>query len=227
MTFENWYSIYNLEMPAIEEAKEEILALPESAFDRYQNPFESKLVIRDKFNLPLATDRLMNILESWRVESEIRFNTKLFKDETGHYRGIFIYNEGDQLSPHLDAGIHPLTGKRKHVTAILYLGGTGDLEFWESSSGYLIRSRNIAPIMGTLVLFENNDKAYHSAAINNSDEPRIVLTTSFLSDQIDAFENKRQRAYFVPRPNEKWAKEMYDLRDKRSDSQQYAEVYRT
>jgi hypothetical protein len=56
--------------------------------------------------------------------------------------------------------------------------------------------------------------------------PRTIVTVSYLSDAIDAFDNKRQRAFFVPRPGEQWTQDQYDLRNKRADPERYAEVYR-
>ena len=49
------------------------------------------------------------------------FGVRLARDTARHYCGVFKYEQGDWLGVHVDAGISPLDGARKHVTAVLYL----------------------------------------------------------------------------------------------------------
>jgi hypothetical protein len=116
---------------------------------------------------------------------------------------------------------------------VLYFGaGAGDLELWDGAACIVDDPHvfslidTIRPGLGTLVLFENTDYAWHGTARNTSDEDRIVLTVSYLSGAIDAFVNKRQRAFFVPRPSEEWSPDTYRLRDLRADAEHFAEAYR-
>lgn len=207
----------------------------ERYYDRYDNPFEQKWTLKDKSLIPV-----LDILEGQRALAERLFGTRLYLDEDRHYAGLFKYEQGDRLSVHVDAGIHPLNGKRKHVTALLYLSNSGGpLEFWSGSAANGEKAKEtrspifrviqrVYPRAGTFVLFENNDFAWHGAEINDREESRIVATVSFLSDVLEGpwFNNKRTRAFFVPRPDERWTEEMFRLRDTRADPERFAEAYR-
>lgn len=225
----------NIPELACDNALQAIQAMPNSDFDELVNPFESKLVVRDKFNLPSDVEYALTKLEGMVVElAEFHKIKSLMCDEQRHYAGVFKYRRDGYLFPHVDAGIHPATGKRKHITVLLYLGECegGELEFWsgDNCAGEDPKLHEllytIKPEHGKVVVFVNNDYAWHSAAKNTGDSDRIVMTVSFLSDEVDAFDNKRQRAFFAPRPNEVWTPEMYELRNKRSSSTDYASVYR-
>jgi hypothetical protein len=228
----------------LKQARAEIRAMPPERFDRYDNPFEAKLTLRDKSGMFVdrfslnAWSTIMEELESndWLEHVSELFGVELVADRWRHYAGVFRYLPGDHLGVHVDAGIHPASGLRKHVTAVLYFGaGAGDLELWQGTHCNEVTSERpllhevidtIRPGLGTVVLFENNDYAWHGTAHNTSDEDRIVLTVSYLSAAIDAFANKRQRAFFVPRPSEEWSVETYALRDLRADAEHFAEAYR-
>ena len=222
----------------------EVELLPDDSFDRYENPFEAKWTLRDKWNLPHGLALLMAHLEEPVMHlAETLFDVHLEVDRSRHYAGVFKYDPGDFLKIHVDAGIHPKNGMRKHVTAVCYLNDAagGDLLFWDgapcSSNGpdkpardrvVYECSQTIAPNRGVLVLFENNDYAWHSVApIGPALGSRYVATVSYLSNEVDAFANKRQRAFFVPGPGENWTEETYALRDQRSDPNRYADVYRS
>jgi hypothetical protein len=210
-----------------------ILEMPDDAFDRYENPFEQKYTLRDKFHLPVALDLLIQALEHDASRYSELFGISLYPDQLRHYCGVFKYLKGDKLDVHVDAGIHPRLKLRKHVTAVLYLGHQmAPLELWEGencaqTNPSISRVADcIAPEHGTLVVFENNDYAWHGVPICDSEAPRTIITVSYLSDAVNVFDNKRQRAFFVPRPWEQWTAEHYDLRNKRADPERYREVYR-
>lgn len=213
----------------------DVLAIPDAAFDTLSNPFESKLLLRSKHGLPEGLGVLMAWLEGLAVEAAAVFGVpSLVVDTSRHYAGVFRYAPGGHLSAHVDAGIHPATGQRKHVTALVYLGsGSGDLELWEGSNcageapTVNALAAGLPPRHGSLVLFENNDHAWHAAAVNTgllSD--RIVVTVSYMSAEVERFRNRRQRAYFAPRPGETWTPAMVALRDQRADPDAYAQAYR-
>lgn len=207
--------------------------LPDSDFDELTNPFESKLVVRDKFNLSLVLEAAIRRLENMVSAASTMFDIPSLEiDHTRHYAGVFRYPTSGYLSAHVDAGIHPISRKRKHITVLLYLAGSGDLELWQGENCTLLdpqlfqRVESIAPDKGRVIIFENNDFAWHSAAPNTSDSDRIVLTVSFISNEVNAFLNKRERAFFAPRPTEKWTDEQYELRNKRASTTEYADAYR-
>lgn len=209
--------------------------LAEEAFDRYDNPFEQKWALREKWNQPRDISNMFRYLESLvGMASEI-FDVKLKVEENRHYAGLFKYVDGDKLDVHVDAGIYPLDQSlRKHVTVLLYLtDSTSPLEFWagksctvESPELYLWRTEILAR-QGKVVLFENNDYAWHGVPVYCGEEPRMVATVSFLSECLSHFQNRRERAFFIPRPDEHWSPETYALRDQRAHSTQHKGVYRT
>lgn len=227
-------------MEPVDQLLEAVRAIRQAPFDKFDqliNPFESKFVWKNKFQFPTPVELLIQEMENSVDKVGELFGVGGLKiDDPRHYTGVFKYPKDGYLSAHVDAGIHPITGERKHVTMLLYIGGNGhsggELELWSGDSASkedpqlskLIATLN--PVHGMVVLFENNDFAWHSAASNEGEQDRLVLTVSFLSDQVDAFENKRQRAFFVPRPGEEWSEEAKELRRKRSDSSTAHEVYR-
>jgi hypothetical protein len=207
--------------------------MPDDAFDRYSNPFEQKYTLRDKFNLPFSLGKLIQMLECDASRFSQLFGIKLYPDLLRHYCGVFKYFKDDKLDVHVDAGIHPKVKQRKHVTAVLYLGNkVAPLELWEGENctqndpKLMKLAAAITPEHGTLVVFENNDYGWHGVPICENEGPRIVVTVSYLSDAVNAFENNRERAFFVPRPWEQWTAEQYDLRNRRADPERYREVYR-
>jgi hypothetical protein len=217
----------------LDRATRTILEMQDDAFDRYNNPFEQKYTLRDKFHLPASLALLIETLEQDASRLSQLFGVRLYPDRLRHYCGVFKYVKGDKLDVHVDAGIHPRVNMRKHVTAVLYLGQQiAPLELWEGENcaqdnPRVIKIANsVTPEHGTLVVFENNDYAWHGVPICDGDGVRIVVTVSYLSDAIDAFDNKRQRAYFAPRPLQHWTPEQYELRNKRADSERYKDVYR-
>src|SRR5438105_187734 len=144
--------------------------MPKDSFFRYENPFEKKWAVKDKFTLNWALNALILKMEvELRPLAEVLFgfgNGELSNDAERHFCGIFQYDRGDSLGIHCDAGLHP-RGFRKHVTALLYLGRNsstnGDLCLWDGTSctspnpkviGY---PQPITPVHGRVVLLENND----------------------------------------------------------------------
>ncbi len=212
-----------------------ILAMPEEEFYRSATIFEHKWMVKDiakrsfQQDLPVEIAAALAWLETRAFG--ICFDQvdipSLVYDSTQRYTGVFKYGPRDHLGVHVDAGIHPQTGQRKHWTAIMYLGhGGGDLEFWDGEDCTRDVERplsmgsnpigTISPDSPKVILFENNDHAWHSAGVNWSEDDRLVLTVSYMSDEVDIFRNKRQRAFFVPRPTEAWSPKTFKERDERS-----------
>lgn len=219
--------------PLLDKVEQAILRMRDSEFDRYDNPFEGKSSLHAKFNLPDVLTKLVDDLEGMAGPLSELFRVKLIPDHHRWYFSVFKYGRNDHLSVHVDAGVHPLTELRKHVTGLLYLSdGGGALEMWNGSNcmqpgaGVFELSELIKPFPGKVVFFENNDYAWHGVGIQPSDEPRIVVTVSYLSDEVHTYSNKRQKAYFVPRPGEHWSPETFALRDARADPNRASEVYR-
>lgn len=223
------------ELDLLEEAAAAAYDLDAGEWDRYENPFEQKWTLRDKQEPPPAIAKLFDHMEETRGVASSLFGGPLERDAYRHYTGLFWYGEGDKLDVHVDAGIHPKTGQRKAVTMLVYLSEGAQLDFWRGDPCTYPRpivydlAATVMPDVGTVVLFDNHDAAWHGVPEQLIPGDRLVATVSFLSDHLElpGMTNERQRAYFVRRPEEWWDAEKYELRDRRADPERYAEVYRT
>lgn len=208
-------------------------------FDRYENPFEQKWTWQDKFNFPQPVEDLIRNMEEYLLDAAaglVPENCTLAIDQSRHYTGAFVYEHGDFLNVHVDAGVHPDTGWRKAVTALVYLNEGAPLEFWQGDSCMAEDPQLHEPMMvlkpyvGTVVLFVNDDYAWHGVPMQEADGQRTLLTVSFLARTLpveEGFANTRERAFFLPRPGEEWSEKMYAIRDRRADAERYAEAYRS
>lgn len=223
--------------------RSEILNIPNEAWDRYENPFESKFTLRDKYNFP---ENLKKLFEEFEKEefvnklSEIS-GYKLIVDPTRNFWGVHKYNNGDKLDIHVDAGLHPTTKQKKQVTFGIYLSEKWkeeygcELEVWsgdnaESNDAKINEKKaSIAPLFNRMIVFTCNDYAWHGnpdPAKCPEDSKRIFVTISYLSENYED-KNKRQKAYFVARPNDPKDEEKDKLRLLRADAEKFREVYRT
>src|SRR6478736_4017201 len=77
--------------------QEELLALPDEAFDRYENPFEKKFTLRDKENFPPKTKEFFEYLEHDHFLNGLRELTgiNVEPDFFKHYWGVHKFNHGD------------------------------------------------------------------------------------------------------------------------------------
>lgn len=216
-------------------AQRELPELPADGFDRYENPFEMKWTWKRKDRFPTQLEKIVEDLEERVTAVSAMVGYPLLVDRSRHYCGLFRYEIGDHLSVHVDAGLQPVSHLRKHVTAVLYLSEGAPLELWAGDSAgekepQLVRKAATIPAFsGGLVIFENTDYAWHGVGVE-TEGARWVLTVSYLSNAVDAFANKRERAFFVPRPDEvaDWRyRGLYAWRDRRADPDHYAEAYRS
>jgi hypothetical protein len=224
------------------EIQAEILSLDEAAWDRYDNPFEQKYTLRDKYNFPPLLTGLFTHLESDEFIEKLSNMSgyKLYRDETRNFWGVHKYKGGDRLDIHVDAGIHPTMKKKKQLTLGLYLSSNWDdsygcaLEIWKGDNAGLSDAKlhekveSIMPLFNRLVLFTCNDYAWHGnpePAACPDPAKRIFLTMSYMSDNMED-NNKRMKAFFIARPEDPSDPEKDKLRLLRADPEKYKEVYR-
>jgi hypothetical protein len=87
---------------------------------------------------------------------------------------------------------------------------------------------SIAPLFNRMVMFTCNDYAWHGnpeSATCPSESKRIFVTISYLSENFED-ENKRVKAFFIPRPSDPENLEKEKLRFLRTDPGKYKEIYR-
>ena len=224
--------------------QKEILEIKDEEWDRYDNPFEGKYTLRNKSNIPENCQKLFNQLTSEDFLEQLSelFGEKLINDPTKNWWGIHKYNDGDYLDIHSDAGIHPVTKKKKHVTLGIYLSkdwkeeNGGHLEFWDGESvvnndAKIFKCINkTLPSFNKLIIFSNTNNAWHGNPIpvnSKNGERRIFLTLSYLSENhSENYTNIRQKAFFIKRPNDPDDPEKDKLRLLRADPVKYKEIYR-
>ncbi len=225
------------------ELQHEILSLTMERWDRYDNPFEQKYTLRDKYAFEPKLTQLFDKLQSDEFLAELSaiVGWPLKLDTTRNFWGVHIYKPGDYLDIHVDAGRHPTLGLKKQVTLGIYLSanwreGYGcELEIWNGTSAaskepkIMEKVDAIAPLFNRLIIFNCNDNAWHGnpePSTGPAESRRIFVTISYLSDN-DIDENRRVKAYFVPRPEDPPNAEKDELRLLRADPEHYKEIYRT
>jgi len=215
--------------------QEEILSIPQEDWDRYDNPFEQKYTLRDKFAFPSCLRELFSELTS---DDFVWYDLKL--DKTRNFWGVHTYGPGDKLDIHVDAGLHPTQGLKKQVTLGIYLSYEWKeeygckLEIWNGENAssndakIIEKVDSIAPLFNRLILFTCNDYAWHGnpePANCPIESKRIFITLSYLSENFED-KNKRTKAFFVARPGFTNDAEMDKLRLLRADAENYKSVYR-
>jgi len=222
--------------------QKEILDVPSDSWDRYDNPFEQKYTLRDKFNFPPLLKDLFQELTSQSFVSNLSELTgySLMLDDTRNFWGVHTYGPGDKLDIHVDAGLHPTFGLKKQVTLGIYLSYDWkeeygcNLEIWRgdncsnNDAKLIERVDSISPLFNRLVLFTCNDYAWHGnpePASCPETSKRIFITLSYLSENFED-QNKRMKAFFIARPGDPADKEKDKLRLLRADPEKYKEMYR-
>lgn len=223
------------------EIQNEILNLDNSYWDRYNNPFEQKYTLRDKYNFPNNLNKLFKYFtsENFLIKLKEIFDIDLYNDPNRNFWGVHTYEDGDYLDIHVDAGLHPLTKQKKQLTLGIYLSkdwkeeNKGHLELWKGDNSSLNNAKiyscekKILPLFNRLILFINDDYSWHGTpepVICKNGEKRIFVTLSYLSE-FNKDLNKKQKAFFIKRPEDPDDEEKDKLRLLRSDPEKYKEVY--
>lgn len=220
----------------------EIINIPSDMWDRYDNPFEQKYTLRDKYNFPPLLRKLFNELENEDFVhklSEIS-GYKLIKDSTRNFWGVHKYKPGDKLDIHVDAGLDPTTKNKKQLTLGIYLSLNWkeeygcQLEVWKGDNSISNDAKiyekieSISPMYNRMIMFTCNDYSWHGnpePSLAKEDAFRIFITISYLSENYEDL-NKRQKAFFVARPNDPYNEEKNKLRLLRADPKRFKEIYR-
>lgn len=200
--------------------QQEIMSIPAEMWDRYDNPFEKKYTLRDKNNMPDACTRLFDMLTSQTTLNKVSklVGHPVTNDQTKNWWGVHTYKHGDFLDIHSDAGNHPVTKQKKHITLGIYLSykwkeeNGGHLEIWDGDSvlndnAKLSKCYNrILPAFNKMIMFTNTINAWHGnpdPVVVLGNEKRIFVTVSYVSEDHDGImSNNREKAFFVNRPGD-------------------------
>jgi hypothetical protein len=222
--------------------QKEIMNIPAEAWDRYENPFESKFTLRDKYGFPENLRKLFDELQSPELVNKLSeiAGHKLLIDPTRNFWGVHKYNNGDKLDIHVDAGLHPTTKQKKQVTLGIYLSVNWkeeygcELEIWRGDNSVSNDAKiyekvaSIAAIFNRMIMFTCNDYSWHGnpePAKCPDDSKRIFITISYLSENYED-KNKRQKAFFVARLDDPIDTEKDKLRLLRADPEKFKDIYK-
>lgn len=211
-----------------------------SAFNRYNNLFESKCFLEDKSVLPYApylNDAVRELASSDTCKWVSRLlDIPIFTADVRHYGGLFIYNHGDYLAAHVDAGMHPNKSLRKVATACLYLT-PAILEFYRGDNctdpdPYVWSKYNVQYVKpDQCVFFSNTNDAWHGVPkVTETHQGRVVLTVSYLAPpefEHREYTNSRTRAYFARTAWDRETLQRAALRQARASETEHQKVYRT
>lgn len=241
--YPHYYQDNILDYDFAKQLQEEILNIPIEKFDRYDNPFETKLTLRDKFNYPELLSKLFNFLETKEFIQKLSniCGYKLIKDENRNFNGVHIYKNGEKLDIHLDAEVHPKTKDFKILTLGIYLSYNWsenygcNLEIWNGDNwkekDYKLYNceKKIAPLFNRLILFTNTNNSWHGnpEAVNSYDNnsKRIFITISYLTLNENKNDNYREKALFIRRPEDEYDEKKEELIKIRANSQLYKDIY--
>ncbi len=221
--------------------RSEILDIPSKDYDRYHNVFEDKFTLRDKNNFPPMVMKLYDYLvsDTWLEKLSDLAGIQLINDPDRNFWGIHIFEDGDKLDMHVDAGEYHKNGLKKEVTLGIYLSSKwkdeygGELEIWEGESGENMDAKlikchtKITPDFNRMVIFSCTDNSWHGAPTPvkcPEDATRIFLTISYLSNRSD-HKNKKQKAFFVKRPEDPEDLEKQHLARLRADPKTCSNIY--
>jgi len=172
----------------------------------YENIFESGMNAISKPGKmpPLCRSFLYNInsIEFCNVLEKITGIEGIQPDTHWHYTGLRINTTGAHQLIHSDSLFHPHLKKRKILTCMIYLTqdwkseDEGCLEIWSNDMKNC--TKKVEPLFNRVVIFENTKTSFHGVTKNS--HYRKAITMSYL---LDEKQEKRWRALFVKRPQDK------------------------
>lgn len=201
---------------------------PDSTWFVYDNPFEGKYMKNDFENLPniqniidkLYDDTFLNIV------SKITGINNLEKDPYLNAGGLHVYTKNGRSGIHLDYTIHPITGKERRVSIMIYLSKNwkeewgGKLKLWDEN----LENETIVNhgMWNTAIIFRTNGIAYHGFPEPlkcPENEYRNVIGIYYMSDPTEeTLKNPRYRAHYFPKPGQHVCdklKVLYEIRKSR------------
>jgi len=192
---------------------------------KYDNPIEKKRTIQNwtKFtkNIYKAATFLVN-QEFTGYLRQLTWQNELMADFGLHGGGIHMHQAGDYLNAHLDYDIHPKLDMKRKLNLIVYLNPNwqeswgGNLGLWshDEETGQakdLIKS--VPPLFNRAILFDTSQNSWHGVTegiFAPEGEYRKSLAFYYLIPTKD-ISNRRQKALFVPRTEQKGDQSVVDF----------------
>jgi Rps23 Pro-64 3,4-dihydroxylase Tpa1-like proline 4-hydroxylase len=149
---------------------------------RYDDKDAVKLGSKDAHRLPDAARLVLAEMARIRIPAGL---PEAFPDLDLHGAGLHAILPGGHLGLHLDGAVHPLTGWRRELNAVLFVDDWephwgGELEFWQSQTSGA--ATVIHPVRNSLVLFATGADAWHRVAQVTGPNPRRTLSMFWWSN---------------------------------------------
>lgn len=206
----------------------------------YNNAIEDKKALNDWNAFPSLTYKLFRELISENFMSTLSdaLGLPLFQDPGLHGGGWHIHGPGGNLNPHYDYSIHPKVGLQRKVNIIIYISSElldehgGHLGLWShdaksNAPGDLVQI--VQPKFNRAVIFDTTQNSWHGMCrplVQPDGVYRKSLAVYYLTTP-PADVDRRERALFAAREEQRGDKSVEDLILKRSDSKVFSSVYRT
>lgn len=206
----------------------------------YKNAIEDKKALNDWNTFPALTYKIFSNLISEDFMSTLSESLciPLYNDPGLHGGGWHMHGPGGNLNPHLDYSIHPKIGLQRKLNIIIYMSSNlmdehgGHLGLWSHDAandapGDLIKV--VQPKFNRAVIFDTTQNSWHGMCRPLTQPDGIYrksLAVYYLTDPPPDVD-RRQRALFAAREEQRGDKSVQDLIRKRADSNDFSSVYRT
>jgi hypothetical protein len=205
----------------------------------YRNAIENKKALNDWHAFPPLTYQVLKALNSIEFVAclESVVDMPLFADDGLHGGGWHIHGPGGNLNPHLDYSIHPKLGLQRKLNIIVYLSPDLDREEYGGHLGLYANNGaenqagdlavEIAPRFNQAVIFDTTQNSWHgmSRVLTQPDGIyRRSLAVYYLTSATEQT-NRRSRALFSPRDNQKGDQSVLELIKNRASESNHASAY--
>jgi Rps23 Pro-64 3,4-dihydroxylase Tpa1-like proline 4-hydroxylase len=202
----------------------------ENVDGKYDNVIEKKRTVQNWLKFKKNVYKAMSYLIGSEFTQHLRILTQqpeLVADYGLHGGGIHMHQAGDYLNVHLDYDIHPKMDMKRKLNLIVYMNPNwqeswgGNLGLWshdEETQQPKDCIESIPPFFNRAVIFDTTQNSWHGVTegINSPvGEYRKSLATYYLIPTNDT-QNKRQKALFTPRKEQKGDAEVMEFIEKRA-----------
>jgi Rps23 Pro-64 3,4-dihydroxylase Tpa1-like proline 4-hydroxylase len=191
----------------------------------YNNAIERKRTVQNWTKFSKTVYKAMTELVGQEFTSYLRYVTgqpELVADFGLHGGGMHLHEAGDYLNVHLDYDVHPKMDMKRKLNIIIYLNPNwqdswgGNLGLWshddETNQPKELES-SIVPVFNRAVLFDTTQNSWHGVTEGifcPEGQYRKSLALYYLIPT-DDLDNKRQKALFVPREEQRGDESVKEL----------------
>jgi len=192
---------------------------------RYDNLIEKKRTIQNWHKFSKNIYKALSFLIDQRFTYYLRtmsLEPDLVADFGLHGGGIHMHQTGDYLNTHLDYDIHPKLDLKRKLNLIVYLNPNwkeewgGNISLWSHDDETnqpkdLVTS--IWPKFNRAVIFDTTQNSWHGVVegINAPEGQYRKSLALYYLIPTDDLDNKRQKALFTPRVEQKGNEDVMEL----------------